>query len=77
MSIKTITRIIGFILAIGIVVGLFFLDRSQFPQGVSGVWWALGIGAGSALVAFIIAPYVTVVPYRWMRETSASDLNGQ
>src|SRR5205085_5825025 len=74
MSIKTLTRIIGFILAIGIVVGLFFLDRSQFPQGISGVWWALGIGGGSALVAFIIAPYVTVIPYGWMRDTSASDL---
>ncbi len=74
MSIKTKTRIIGFILAIGIVVALFFLDRSEFPQGVTGVWWALGIGAGSALVAFIIAPYVSVVPYRWMRDTSASDL---
>jgi len=74
MSIKTTTRIIGLLLAIGIVLGLFFLDRSEFPQGVSGVWWALGIGAGSALVAFIIAPYVSVVPYRWMRDTSASDL---
>lgn len=74
MSIKTITRIIGLLLAIGIVVGLFFLDSSSFPQGPTRIWWALGIGAGSALVAFLIAPYVTVVPYRWMRDTSAGDL---
>ncbi|HLH62352.1 MAG TPA: PIN domain-containing protein [Ktedonobacteraceae bacterium] len=72
MSAKTIARIGGFLVAIIIVVGLYFLDRTEFPQ--PHLWWMVGIAAGSAVVAFIITPYITVVPYRWMRETSASDL---
>ncbi|HZU69223.1 MAG TPA: PIN domain-containing protein [Ktedonobacteraceae bacterium] len=72
MSAKTIARIIGFLVAIIVVVGLYFLDRTEFPQ--PHLWWMVGIAAGSAVVAFIITPYITVVPYRWMRESSASDL---
>ena len=29
---------------------------------------------GGALLAFVFTPYITVVPYRWMREAAASDL---
>jgi uncharacterized protein YacL len=72
MSAKTIARIVGFLVAIIVVVGLYFLDRTEYPQ--PHLWWMVGIAAGSAVVAFIITPYITVVPYRWMRETSASDL---
>jgi len=71
MSINTISRVIGSLVAIAIVIGLFFLDHTtaSLPLG-----WVIGIAAGSALLAFIITPYITVVPYRWMRDTAASDL---
>ncbi|HCF83778.1 MAG TPA: PIN domain nuclease, partial [Ktedonobacter sp.] len=38
------------------------------------IWWITGIAIGAALLAFIFTPYITVVPYRWMREAAASDL---
>ncbi len=72
MSVKTIARIVGSFVAIIVVVGLYVLDRTQFPE--PRLWWMVGITVGSAVVAFIITPYITVVPYHWMRETSASDL---
>jgi uncharacterized protein YacL len=71
MSINTISRIIGSLVAIGIVIGLFFFDHTTSSLPIP---WAIGIAVGGALVAFIITPYITVVPYRWMRDTSASDL---
>ncbi len=73
MSVKTIARISGSLVAIAAVIALYFLDASQFP--INGrIWWAIGIAAGSALVMFLITPYITVVPYHWMRNSSASDL---
>jgi uncharacterized protein YacL len=71
MSVKTIARIIGALVAICVVTGLYFLDPSTHSLGIK---WAAGIAAGCAIIAFIITPYITVVPYRWMRDTSASDL---
>ncbi len=71
MSINTISRIIGSLVAIAIVIGLFFLDHTTATLPIG---WVVGIAAGSALLAFIITPYITVVPYHWMRDTSASDL---
>ena len=71
MSINTISRIIGSLVAIGVVIGLFFLDRTSLPTAIG---WVIGIAAIAAVIAFIITPYITVVPYRWMRDTSASDL---
>ncbi|HET8840999.1 MAG TPA: PIN domain-containing protein [Ktedonobacteraceae bacterium] len=70
MSVKTISRLIGALVAIAIVVSIYFLDRPAFPA----IWWVVGIAGAAALLAFVISPYITVVPYRWMRETSASDL---
>ena len=70
MSVKTIARLVGALLAIAIVVLIYFLDRASFPS----LWWAVGVGAGAGLLGLLISPYITVVPYRWMRETSASDL---
>lgn len=70
MSVKTISRLIGALVAIAIVVLIYFLDRPAFPV----IWWVVGIAGAAALLAFIISPYITVVPYRWMRESSASDL---
>ena len=70
MSVKTVSRLIGALVAIAIVVLIYFLDRTSFPS----IWWAGGVAGGAALLALIFSPYITVVPYRWMRETSASDL---
>ncbi len=71
MSKNTISRIIGSLVAIAIVIGLFFFDHTTSSLPLA---WIIGIAIGGALVAFIITPYITVVPYRWMRDTSASDL---
>ena len=71
MSINTIARFTGALLTISIVIALFFLDRASLPLNI---WWLGGITVGGALLAFVITPYITVVPYRWMREAAASDL---
>lgn len=71
MSAKTITRFIGALLAIIIVIAVYFLDHS-LPR--IDFEWMLGIAAAAAVIAFIITPFVTIVPYRWMREAAASDL---
>src|SRR5260370_15385290 len=69
MSVKAISRLVGALVALAIVVIIYLLD-----QKTSLIWWYAGIAGGSALIAFIISPYITVVPYRWMRESSASDV---
>src|SRR5947209_11162857 len=71
MSINTIARFVGALLTIGVIIALFFLDKTTLPLNI---WWITGIAIGAALLAFIITPYITVVPYRWMREAAASDL---
>jgi uncharacterized protein YacL len=71
MSINTIARFAGALLTIGVIIALFFLDKTTLPLSI---WWTTGIAIGAALLAFIITPYITVVPYRWMREAAASDL---
>lgn len=70
MSVKTISRLAGALVGIVIVVLLYVLDHTTFPT----IWWAAGIAGGAGLLGLLISPYLTVVPYRWMRETSASDL---
>ena len=71
MSINTIARFTGALVTVVIIAALFFVDRSTLPFNI---WWIVGIGAGGALLAFVFTPYITVVPYRWMREAAASDL---
>ncbi|TMD70021.1 MAG: PIN domain nuclease [Chloroflexi bacterium] len=71
MSINTIARFLGALVTVIIIAALFFVDRSSLPFNI---WWIVGIGFGVALLAFVITPYITVVPYRWMREAAASDL---
>ena len=73
MSVKSIARISGAVVAIVAIIALYFLDRSQFPSWIN-LWWAIGIAAAGAIIMFIITPYITVMPYHWMRNTSASDL---
>ncbi|HLQ28329.1 MAG TPA: PIN domain-containing protein [Ktedonobacteraceae bacterium] len=71
MSINTISRFLGALITIGITISFFFFDHTLLALNI---WWIIGIAAGSALLAFIITPYITVEPYRWMREAAASDL---
>ncbi|HEY4386577.1 MAG TPA: PIN domain nuclease [Ktedonobacteraceae bacterium] len=88
MSVKTIARVVGGIVALGIVVGVFIrfnviLDNKT--NAVGGIiwenftrwWWILAVVL-SVLVALIITPYITIIPYRWARDkirvTSAIDL---
>ena len=73
MSVKSIARVIGSVVAIVAIMALYFLDRSQFPSWIN-IWWAIGIAGVAAIIMFIITPYITVMPYHWMRNTSASDL---
>ena len=70
-----IARIVGCLTAIGIVAGIFFLDRTHLPAQIE---WVIGIAIAAALLAFIITPYITIVPYLWIsdriRKAAASDL---
>src|SRR6266513_1018823 len=72
MSINTISRFVGAVLAIGVVIAFFFFDHTV--PFLNNIGWLIGVAVASAVIAFIISPYISVVPYRWMRETSASDL---
>lgn len=71
MSVKTTARIAGALVAICVVAALYIFDPSTRNLGIK---WAAGIAAACAIIAFIITPYITVIPYRWMRDTAASDL---
>jgi uncharacterized protein YacL len=73
MSVKSIARVVGSLVAIAAIMALYFLDRSQLPSWVN-LAWAIGIAGVAAIIMFIITPYITVMPYHWMRNTSASDL---
>lgn len=70
MSVKSYARIIGSVVTLLVAIGLYFFDRDLAKD----FWWFIGISAGAVVVAFLITPYITVVPYRWMRETTVSDL---
>jgi uncharacterized protein YacL len=75
MSKNTIARIVGAFVAIGIVISYFYLPKNR---PVTPVEWILAIAAVGAIIAFIITPYITVIPYLWMRDkiskAAASDL---
>jgi len=63
-------RIIGSVVTLLVAIGLYFFDHELAKD----LWWFIGISAGAVVVAFLITPYITVNPYRWMRETTVSDL---
>jgi uncharacterized protein YacL len=75
MSVNTIARIIGCLATIGIIVGLFFLDHTVHSLRIE---WVIAIGVVGAIAAFIVTPYITVLPYTWVRNiirrAAASDL---
>src|SRR5579884_1044910 len=79
MSANTITRIIGAIAAAAIVASyLLFHPTINFFK-ISPAWmWVAGVAAAAAIVAFIITPYITIIPFLWVRDkirkAAASDL---
>jgi len=78
MSIKTISRIVGSVIAIGVVVSILLFDRAVIDERKISLEWGIAIGIVIIMVAFFITPYITVIPYRWMRDkirgAAASDL---
>ncbi len=74
MSAALISRISGAIVAAGLGLGI------MWEQNRWGWWWPIvvGVAAACAAVAFIITPYITISPYRWVRDTirraSAGDI---
>ncbi|MFL5705902.1 MAG: PIN domain nuclease, partial [Ktedonobacteraceae bacterium] len=69
MFTNTISRFVGALLAIVIVIAFYFFDHT-LPE--LNIGWIIAIAAGGALLAFLISPFISVVPYRWMREAAAS-----
>ncbi|HEY6539353.1 MAG TPA: PIN domain-containing protein [Ktedonobacteraceae bacterium] len=72
MSVKSYARIIGSAVTLLVAIGLYFFDHEL--DLTKDFWWFIGISAAAVIVAFLITPFITVVPYRWMRETTISDL---
>jgi uncharacterized protein YacL len=78
MSKNTISRIVGALVAIVIPISIFMTGQQQSPVvAIKNVWFWI-IAAISVIAAFIITPYITVVPYIWLRHkirvVAASDL---
>jgi uncharacterized protein YacL len=74
MSINTIFRIGGALVAIGtFVIIALFKSSSLLP-----IQYDVAFAAAGAIVAFIITPYITVIPFIWVRDkirvAAASDL---
>ncbi len=84
MSKNTVARIIGALVAIAIVVWLFFFNHIVLLEALlhNNFWWRVGvygiIALLAAIIAFLISPYISVIPYRWLRDqirgAAASDL---
>src|ERR1700687_3075830 len=75
MFVNNTARIIGCLTAIGIVIMLYFFDGTALPAQIQ---WVVVIGAVAAILAFIVSPSITVIPYAWVRAkirgAAASDL---
>jgi uncharacterized protein YacL len=84
MSKNIVARIIGALVAIAIVVWLFFFNHIALLEALlhNNFWWRVGvygiIALLVAIIAFLISPYISVIPYRWLRDqirgAAASDL---
>jgi uncharacterized protein YacL len=79
MFANPIARIVGSLIAIGTVIGIYFFEFYRVnPHGVIAWPWITAIAVIAAVVVFIITPYVTVKPYVWVRDkirgAAASDL---
>jgi uncharacterized protein YacL len=67
MSVKTIARCIGALIAAGVVFLILFFEHPLSSILLEKLEWAAGIALGCGLIAFIITPYITIAPYRWLR----------
>ncbi|GCE20206.1 PIN/TRAM domain-containing protein [Dictyobacter kobayashii] len=79
MSVNTVTRIIGALVAIGAAISISLYRATTLAPLPLPVPWVIAIIATvSAIAAFIITPYITVIPFQWIsnkiRAASASDL---
>jgi len=74
MSINTIFRIGGALVAVGTFVIIALIKSSSLLP----IQYDVAIAAASAIIAFIITPYITVIPFIWVRDkirvAAASDL---
>ncbi len=74
MSINTIFRIGGALVAIGTFVVIALFKSSSLLT----IQYDVAFAAASAIIAFIITPYITVIPFIWVRDkirvAAASDL---
>jgi uncharacterized protein YacL len=78
MSKNTISRIVGALTAIAITISIFMIDPQKSPSTeIKDLWFWITV-AVSTIAAFIITPYITVIPSLWIRDkiraAAASDL---
>jgi len=79
MSANVITRVVGSLIAICAVIGIYFFEFYRLDFKTPFGWpWLVAIAVIAGITAFIVTPYITVKPYRWMRDkihgAAASDL---
>ncbi|HTI15566.1 MAG TPA: PIN domain-containing protein [Dictyobacter sp.] len=77
MSVNTIARIVGAVVVLGLVIGYAALNGiTSLTNHLLPV--TIGIAIAGVIIAWIITPYITVVPYQWLRDkirvASAGDL---
>ncbi len=76
MSVNSVARVVGSLVVIGAVIATYMFDHILPPQ--IGWQWVAAIAVILGIVAFIATPYITVVPYIWVRDkirgAAASDL---
>jgi uncharacterized protein YacL len=74
MSKNIVARIIGALAAIALVVWSFLFDHITLLEALlhNNFWWRVGVYGIIALlaasIAFLISPYISVIPYRWLRD---------
>src|SRR6266566_845990 len=78
---NTIARVVGAFVSFGLTLSTFFFSNvrnTRWPFGTTLWEWAIGVALVIAVIAWIVTPYITVLPYRWARDkirvASASDL---
>jgi uncharacterized protein YacL len=84
MSKNTVARIIGALAAIALVVWSFLFNHIALLEALlhNNYWWRVGvygiIALLAAIIALLITPYISVIPYHWLRDqirgAAASDL---
>ncbi|GCF07072.1 PIN/TRAM domain-containing protein [Dictyobacter arantiisoli] len=79
MSVNTVARIVGAIVAVGAAIAIsLYRATTLVPLPLPVPWVIAIIATVAAIAAFIITPYITVIPFQWIRHkihaASASDL---